>query len=359
MVSARNAREWAANGGLHGIGDSMYTPFNGAWGDDIDWDAYRTLIRYCVGPLGHQMLWLTSGVAEWWALTLDERKKLLEVAVAEARAINPDIVIQACTVANCAKETLELTQHAQEAGADICFIQTPTMEVHAGEGVLRFFEYVAERSDIALGMFNSNASGYVMTAQEMAEIYQRVPAVVAVKEGVMDSFMASAALHNLAPGLQIWECDLMVYRAGWMEQGIVTPAQLGNVCYLYETPEKKWYTQYWELMWEGRIKDAIAFSVESGLEEFLAGFSPHVGGYHGRPGYMTHWGEPIKIAAQAVGLPVGNHLHARPPQALFPDSRKAAIPVFFEKYGLGGGATPHVAKIQADLRNQSALEAAE
>ena len=27
------------------------------------------------------------------------------------------------------------------------------MEVHAGEGVLRFFQYVADRTDIALGMF--------------------------------------------------------------------------------------------------------------------------------------------------------------------------------------------------------------
>ena len=42
------------------------------------------------------------------------------------------------------------------------------MEVHGGEGVLRFFQYVADRTDIALGMFNSPSSGYVLTAAEMA-----------------------------------------------------------------------------------------------------------------------------------------------------------------------------------------------
>ena len=151
MPRASDAREWAASGGLHGIGDSLYTPFSGTDGDEIDWDAYRALVRYCVGDLGHAMLWLTSGIGEWWSLTMDERKKLLEIAIEEGRAANPGVVIQACTATPSAKDTVELTQHAQEHGADICYLQTPPMEVHAGEGVLRFFQYVADRTDIALG----------------------------------------------------------------------------------------------------------------------------------------------------------------------------------------------------------------
>ncbi|HKA04802.1 MAG TPA: hypothetical protein VKD67_10740, partial [Acidimicrobiales bacterium] len=78
MPSARDAREWAAAGGLHGIGDSLYTPFSGPDGDEIDFDAYRALVRYCVQDLEHAMLWLTSGVGEWWSLTMDERRQLVE-----------------------------------------------------------------------------------------------------------------------------------------------------------------------------------------------------------------------------------------------------------------------------------------
>src|SRR5438093_10341819 len=225
MPRARDAKEWAAQGGLRGIGDSLYTPFSGVDGDDIDYDAYRTLVRYCVGDLHHSMLWLTSGLAEWWSLTTEERKKLVEVAIEEARAVAPDTVIQACTSAVSAKECLQLTQHAEANGADICYLQTPPMEVHGGEGVLRFFQYVADRTDIALGMFNSPSSGYVLTAPEMAEIHHRIPAVVAVKEGVQDSTLRSAALHALAPALVIWECHLIVYLPGWLPQGTVGPAQ--------------------------------------------------------------------------------------------------------------------------------------
>ena len=68
------------------------------------------------------MLWCTSGLSEFWALTIAERKRLLEVAIEEARGINPDVVIQACTSAITAKDCLELTLHAQQAGADIAYI---------------------------------------------------------------------------------------------------------------------------------------------------------------------------------------------------------------------------------------------
>ena len=124
MATASQARAWAHET-LRGIGNSLYTPFCGPDGDDIDWDAYRTLVRYCVGELRHPMLWCTSGIAEFWSLTLDERKRLLEVAIEEGRAANPDVVVQACTAAMSAKDCLELTKHAQQAGADIVYIQTP------------------------------------------------------------------------------------------------------------------------------------------------------------------------------------------------------------------------------------------
>jgi len=45
VATAAEARAWAP-GALRGIGDSLYTPFCGTDGDDIDWDAYRTLVRY-------------------------------------------------------------------------------------------------------------------------------------------------------------------------------------------------------------------------------------------------------------------------------------------------------------------------
>ncbi|MCW2655271.1 MAG: dihydrodipicolinate synthetase [Mycobacterium sp.] len=55
MATAREARVWAHTA-LRGIGDSLYTPFCGLDGNDIDWAAYRALVRYCVSDLSHPLL---------------------------------------------------------------------------------------------------------------------------------------------------------------------------------------------------------------------------------------------------------------------------------------------------------------
>ena len=332
MATAGNARSWAP-GALRGIGDSLYTPFCGRDGDEIDWDAYRALVRYCAADLGHPMLWCTSGVAEFWSLTIDERKQLLEWAIREARATNPDIVIQACTAATSAKDCLELTLHAQQSGADIVYIQTPMMECHGGEGVRRFFSYIAERTDIALGMFNSPSSGYVLTAAESARIHDEIPAVCATKEGAFRP-ANSRMLHELAPDLVVWECDRTVYRAGWLREGIVCPAQLGTVGYLYETPQRRIFSEYWELIVAGRLIEAMDYGRESGLDRFEIDMGSWFTCYPGRSDYFTHWGAAFKHAAAVVGLPVGSYPHSRPPQAELPTVAKTQIEDAYKRFGL-------------------------
>ncbi|AMO60724.1 dihydrodipicolinate synthetase [Mycolicibacterium phlei] len=332
MATAQEAREWAREH-LRGIGDSLYTPFCGPDGDDIDWDAYRTLVRYCVGELNHPLLWCTSGVGEFWALTMEERKRLLEVAIEEGRAANPDVVVQACTAATSAKDCLELTRHAQEVGADIVYIQTPMMEAHGGAGVLRFFRYIAERTDIALGMFNSPSSGYVLTPAESARIYEEIPAVCATKEGAFRP-AASRRLHDLAPGLLVWECDRTVYRAGWLRDGIVCPAQLGTAGYLMETPQRRVFTEWWELIAADRLIEAMDHARESRLDVFDLEVGPWFTCYPGRADYFTHWGSAFKYAASVLGLPVGSYPHSRPPQVELPAEGRAQIEAAYKRFGL-------------------------
>ena len=332
MATAKEAREWARQT-LRGIGNSLYTPFAGVDGDDIDWEAYRTLVRYCVGDLGHDMLWCTSGLSEFWALTLEERKRLLEIAIEEGRAINPDVVVQSCTSATAAKDCLELTRHAQESGADIVYIQTPVMECHGGEGVLNFFHYIADRTDIALGMFNSPSSGYVLTAAESARIAAEIPAVCATKEGAFRP-ANSRMLHDLAPELQIWECDATVYRAGWLRDGIVCAAQLGTTGYLMETPQHRVFSEYWSLIWDGKLIEAMDYAKATGLDLFERDRGLWFTVYPGRADYFTHWGSAFKYAASVLGLPIGDYPHSRPPQTVLPDAAKSQIREAYQRFGL-------------------------
>lgn len=336
MARAREARAWAAHA-LRGMGDSLYTPFCGPDGEDIDWAAYRSLVRYCAGALGHPMLWLTSGLAEFWSLTIAERKRLLEVAIAEARALNPEIIIQACTAATGAKDCLELTLHAQEAGADIVYIQTPMMELHGGEGALRFFQYIADRSDIALGLFNSGSSGYVLSPAEVLAIHHAIPAVCAIKDGTFQP-RKSLAVARAAPEMQVWECDEFALISGWASDGPLVKSQLGTNGYLLDLPGNMRFTRLNELLWSGRIEEALRWKQDSGLAQLAEDWGQWLTAYPGRPGYFTHWGEVVKHQAMLLGLPVGDYPHSRPPQALLPEEAKAAIRRGIERAGLLGAA---------------------
>jgi 4-hydroxy-tetrahydrodipicolinate synthase len=162
------------------------------------------------------------------------------------------------------------------------------MEAHGGEGVLKFFRYIADRTDIALGMFNSPSSGYVLTPAESARICDEIPAVCATKEGAFRP-ASSRMLHELAPELVIWECDTTVYRAGWLRAGVVGPAQLGTAGYLYETPQQPILSEYWELIWSDKLIEAGDYAEKSGLDQFGVDMRSWFTCYPGRPDYLLGW----------------------------------------------------------------------
>jgi len=66
-----------------------------------------------------------------------------------------------------AKQCVDLTLHAQELGVDICYILTPYFECSGKPGVLEYLRYVADRTDMPLGFFNSHSTGLVLTPQRM------------------------------------------------------------------------------------------------------------------------------------------------------------------------------------------------
>ena len=87
MATARDARDWA-HATLRGIGNSLYTPFWGTDGDDIDWDAYRTLVR-TASATRHPCCGAPAASLSSGADTSMSESGLLEVAIEEARASIP------------------------------------------------------------------------------------------------------------------------------------------------------------------------------------------------------------------------------------------------------------------------------
>jgi 4-hydroxy-tetrahydrodipicolinate synthase len=318
VVTGAEAKAWAREH-LRGNCSSLYTPFTGRDGDGIDYQALRALVRHCLVDLDQDGLWLTGGIAEFWALTTDELKEVIRVVIAEARAIKPQALIQVMSSTGNAKQTVELTQHAQALGADMCYVLTPYFECSGKPGVYEFLRYLTDRTDLPLGLFNSRATGLVLTPQDCVDLYRAFPAVCGLKNGLLDA-EHSLAVHKLAPEMVLWEA---ADEAG-IRLGIPHPGALGAALYLYEIPGRPLYRQHRELLLAGDFERAAKFAAESGLAGIRAAtkaFQSHPA----RPGAFTHWGAGFKFGASVLDLPVGDYPHSRPPQTSFPDEIKGPV----------------------------------
>ena len=247
--------------------------------------------------------------------------------------MKPNAIIQVATVASSPKDTVELTLHAQALGADICYLQNPYMETHGAPGTLEFFKYVADRTDVALGMFNSPCSGYYLTPAECAHIIKSVPAICAIKDAAPLPAHHGLILARMVPEIVTWGIDAMEYNAGFVQQGLLSPCMLGGSAYLFETPSDRRYSEWFNLVLEGKITEASDYYQAADLE---------TAGSHGlaytqldvRPGYYTHWGSAFKYCASLLGLPVGDYPHSRAPQLKLTDDQKATIKDAYVRSGL-------------------------
>jgi 4-hydroxy-tetrahydrodipicolinate synthase len=331
MARAVDARQWA-RGALQGIIDSLYTPFSGPGGEYVDEEALRGLVSHCLGALDHDGIWVGGLVGECWSMSVAERKQLLEVAVAEARAVKPGALIEACPASTNVLETVELTQHAAKAGADICFLIPPFFEASGYEATREMLSYVVPRTDIALGLFNTPAAKWILTPDECARLASEFPAICAVKNGQFRP-SHSAALHRLAPELVIWECDMLAYRGGFLRRGITAAGILGGSGYLYETPSNKPYSAQWELLVSDKLSEAIDHWYDSGLDDLVTSLHRAFGASNVEAPYI-HWGSAFKAAAAELGLPVGDYPRSRPPQPALPAAMRVAIHEAYENAGL-------------------------
>jgi 4-hydroxy-tetrahydrodipicolinate synthase len=330
MARAGEAREWAP-GALQGMIDSLYTPFGGPGGEQIDEAALRSLIDHCIGGLDHDGIWVGGLVGEYWALSTAERKRILEIGVEQTRSIKPGALVEACPASTNVLETVELANHAAATGADICFLIPPYFEARGYDSMREVLLYVTERTDIALGLFNTHAAGWILTPDECARLAEEFRAICAVKNGMFRP-SHTAALHRLAPELVIWECDMLAYRGGFLRRGITTAGILGGSAYLYELPDNRLYSAQWDLLVSDKLSEAIDHWYDSGLDDLVTSLHRAFGASNVEAPY-THWGSAFKTAAAQLGLPVGDYARSRPPQPPLPDAMKAAVRAAYEAIG--------------------------
>ena len=154
MKYKKSQAKEASRATFRGIWAAITTPFTPAL--ELDEAGLRRNMRHLTGTLHVDGVFCTGVMGEFWSLTKEERKRVVEIVAEEARG-KCGVIAQ--TGSTSAHETIELTRHAEGAGADFVIMMTPFYP-HADEAMIYdWFSFVASRVDIGIWLFDTPYSG--------------------------------------------------------------------------------------------------------------------------------------------------------------------------------------------------------
>lgn len=182
---------------LRGSLPPLITPFlDGA----VDLASYESLVEFQIRSGSHGVVVAgTSG--EPALLTLAERKSLATAAVKVADGRIPVIV---ATGAPSLADTLELTEHAERAGASALLVVTPAFTKPPQRGLVAYYEQVCISTGLPVLLYHIPGRAAVdVTVDSLAEIAGRCDNLVGVKHASTDLGWVTDVLLRLGPQFRV------------------------------------------------------------------------------------------------------------------------------------------------------------
>lgn len=293
------AKQWARKN-LPGISGGIIQPLNKDY--SIDYAGTKAWINRQI-EMGIDSITCDGACGEWMTFTVEERKKIYEVAV---EAVAGRVPLLANTSHPSVMSAVELAKHAQDVGVDALMHVTPYSNSSNNDGVLRYYEYMASKVDIGICLYNTRPSGYVLTPEFIRELAEKIPNICGIKQG-MGSIDQTLKAYKAAGDLIVVGDPFEDY---WPEQLRYMPETAMNFCSflgaLAQTPAKPRFSQYTRLLKQGKIEEGMKIYNE--LSPLRVLFHETQGAYLMGKGVFPLAG--LKYWAEKIGLPGGP---VRPP----------------------------------------------
>jgi 4-hydroxy-tetrahydrodipicolinate synthase len=167
----------AARERFTGLWAATTTPFGGT--GELDEAALRRDLDRLTGELSIDGVFCGGVMSEFWALSGAERRRLVELVVECCRGKCP---VLAHTGHHSAAETIELTRHAERAGADFAVVINPYYPPAADEGLLAWYTRVCASVDIGVWLFDTSYSGVALSTGLIGRL-AAIENVVGIKVG--------------------------------------------------------------------------------------------------------------------------------------------------------------------------------
>jgi 4-hydroxy-tetrahydrodipicolinate synthase len=182
---------------LRGSYPPLVTPFRDG---QVDCDAFARLVELQIAEGSHGIV-VAGTTAEPSTLTVDERARLLDVAVEAARGRIP---IVAATGGQSHAETVELCAHADRSGADALLVVTPYYIRPPQRGLVEYYADLGARSSRPILIYHIPVRAAVaMELDTIMRIAERVPHLVGMKHAANDLDLVSDVLEKLGPEFRI------------------------------------------------------------------------------------------------------------------------------------------------------------
>jgi 4-hydroxy-tetrahydrodipicolinate synthase len=217
---------------LRGSYPPVITPFRDG---QVDFETFSYLVERQVQGGSHGIV-VGGTTGEPSSLTIEERIKLVKVSV---EIVAKRIPVVAGTGSQSLAETIEITQKAEEFGADAVLIVTPYYIKPPQRGLVEYFQSVAERTHLPVLLYNiPHRASVSLEPSTVAEITDRAPNIVGIKHASKDVGFVSEIQVRLGPGFRVF-CGLealtlpmmTVGAAGTMSAvGNLDPARVAGLC---------------------------------------------------------------------------------------------------------------------------------
>ena len=137
-------------------------------------------------------------------LTHDEHHRVVELTI---KTVDGRVPVLAGTGSNSTAETIELTKHAKEAGADGSLMITPYYNRPSPEGLYQHFKSAAEAVDIPIIMYNvPSRTGVNMLPATVARCAE-INNIVGIKEATADLNQISEVIRLCPPEFAVVSGD--------------------------------------------------------------------------------------------------------------------------------------------------------
>ena len=171
---------------------ALITPFKN---NKIDENRYASLIHYHISN-GTRGVVPAGTTGESPTLAHDEHKKVIEIAIKES---NGKIPVIAGTGSNSTSEAIELSKHAEKAGANALLIVTPYYNKPTQEGLYQHYKIINDNVGIPIIIYNIPPRSVVdMSVDTMARLFE-LKNIVGVKDATADLERVNQQLKKMGP----------------------------------------------------------------------------------------------------------------------------------------------------------------